>query len=199
MNKLLIVLLSIIVLVSSCKKDDLLSQNNSEESVDKAAIPPYVWLIAYAIANVGEVLKGHYELVITYYPDGSIKSKREGCYDTIGTCERPTTVSLNGVNLLINDNNTRIEEYEASFQVNNAQIIVTTENQIVYAIDEVSFPEEAANFFYADEIEFSTDFIIDNPEVLEFLGQNPDEPIIQTKGVYQVYQNENYKFVFIRE
>ncbi|MFD2698399.1 hypothetical protein ACFSQ0_10375 [Mesonia sediminis] len=44
----------------------------------------------------------------------------------------------------------------------------------------------------------TSDFVIDNPEILEELGVDSSEPIVVT-GEYEVFQTDMYKYIVINE
>ena len=201
MKNLTYALLAAIILLTSCSKEEPLeiNTNNKSNQAEIQAIPPIYWLAALVIVNAGDVFKGHYYHRTKYNSDGSIQSVEHGCEGTIGTCEKPSIIHVDGEDILLDLNYSEPQTYEVNHSIPNGLIIKTTNNELVYAIDSEMYPEQAELYFYNDVITFSKDFIIDNPRALEALGLPTDEPVVQPKGDYQVYQNENFRFVYIKK
>ncbi len=187
------ILIAAIVFATSCKKQETpvkLAETTQAQVIEKVPWIPIIGGIVYVIVHVTE---GQYYKEVTYNPDGSIASIKEGCKGW-GSCSvRGETQNAAGVfssvsSVIYGD------DYDYSGE---AQLVKTKDGKILLKMSNEPYNEDCyKNFFYDDVIEISRPWIIDNPDVLKELEYSRDKAIT-VQGKYPVYTLEDGKYIII--
>lgn len=192
-NKTIIALIiSSIIASTSCKKQETaakLPETNQVQAINKAPWIPIIVGVVYVIVHVVE---GQCYKEVTYNPDGTVASIKEGCKGW-GSCsvigeKRNASGAYTSISSVTYGN-----DYDYSGE---AQLMKTKDDKILLKMSNEPNNEVCyKNFFYNDVIEISRPWIIDDCEVLGKLGRH--DKAITVQGEYTVYTLEDGKFIII--
>lgn len=192
-NKTIIALIILSIIAStSCKKQETaakLPETNQVQAINKAPWIPIIVGVVYVIVHVVE---GQYYKEVTYNPDGTVASIKEGCKGW-GSCsvigeKRNASGAYTSISSVTYSN-----DYDYSGE---AQLMKTKDDKILLKMSNEPNNEVCyKNFFYNDVIEISRPWIIDDREVLGKLGRH--DKAITVQGKYTVYTLEDGKFIII--
>lgn len=115
------------------------------------------------------------------------------CKDFWGTCSMPSRRIANGQSISTQDE--IIDNADSPSREIRAHLIPTNVG-VLYAIDKINDQDDCDYFFNSEIKTISGTLVIDNPEVLASL--NKSAPII-VHGDYDVYEDDQYKFIIISE
>ncbi len=187
------ILIAAIVFATSCKKQEApvkMPETTQAQTIDKVPWIPIIGGIVYVLVHVTE---GRYYKEVTYNPDGSVASIKEGCKG-LGSC------SVRGEKQNASGGFTSIssvvygDDYDYSGE---AQLIKTKDGKILLKMSNEPNNEACyQNFFYDNIIEISRPWIIDDYEVLDKLERLYDNAIT-VQGKYEVFTLEDGKYIII--
>ena len=192
-NKTIIALLIAAIFFStSCRKQEAavkLPDTNQAQTINRV---PWIPIIAGVVYIIVHVTEGQYYKEVTYNPDGSIASEKEGCKG-MGSCsvrgeKQNAAGGYSPISSVVYG-----EDYDYE---GDAQLIRTADDKILLMVGEQNNNTCYKNFFYDKVIEISRPWIIDDPEVLDKLGRRNGKNIT-VQGKYEVYTFEDSKYIII--
>ncbi len=201
LKNILAVCLSILILslTTACNKKHDFVNTNTEESVTPLEINngekvPWWAIVIGSVIVIINVTEGQYYKIVTQNPDGSTTIE-EGCKG-LGHCHMAAHQKGTNNQLGVALSSSQPDDgYDFSSQ---AELVKTSNGKVLLKMHKSQDNEDSLNrFFYNSQISVSLPLIIDNPAVLQQLGENCQCPIT-IEGVYDVFDTEDCKFIILR-
>ena len=178
--------LAALLFLTACNKDAPLEiKEVNKTNISSEDRFPWLPVISGLVYIVVELSEGQYSK--TTAPDGTVTEKCSG----VGNCGTHGTVQGTG-----NPLSTGETPGYASDYFSNAILAKTHAGEVILGMDETADPATREKFFYSNEVYLSPAYTIDNPEVLEQLGEN--EPIVLEERHYEVKDVEGLLYIVLK-